>query len=144
MEPSCGSRARSLRWSASRTITTSSIAGATRVTVSQANIQLAVFNTTDNIANYARTNRFLPNGSTAYNGNLIFAIGLGGNGGVSHTLLQRVANDPNQSTDNGVTYAAYPGYNSAQPIGTYVYAPTATELSAAFQKIASQILRLSK
>ena len=125
-------------------LTTSSIQGAARVTVNRANIALAVFNLTDNAANFARTNHYLPNGTTAYNGNLIFTVGLGGNGGVDHTLLQRVANDPNASPDGGLSYPAYTSYATNQPAGTYIYSEDATQLSAAFQKIASQILRLSK
>ncbi len=125
-------------------LTTSSIQGANRVTVNRANIYTAVFNLVDNAADFARTDHFLPNGSTAYPGTLIFTVGLGGNGGVDHTLLQRVANDPNASPDGGVTYSAYAGYHVNQPVGTYIYSSDSTELSAAFQKIASQILRISK
>ncbi len=124
--------------------TTSSIQGANRITLTSANLGLAVRNVADNAANFARTNHYLPDGITAYPGTLMFTVGLGGNGGVDHTLLQRIANDPNASPDGGITYPAYNGYKTNQPVGTYVYAPDATQLSAAFQKIASQIIRLSK
>jgi len=125
-------------------MSTSTLSGATRLNMTRANLSIAEDNLTDNAANFARTDHFLPNGSTVYGGNLIFTVGLGGNGGVDHTLLQRVANDPNASPDGGVTYAAYAGYNVNQPVGTYIYSADSTQLSAAFQKIASQILRISR
>ena len=124
-------------------LATSSIQGASRITVNRANIATAVFNLADNAANFARTNHNLASG-TVFGGNMMFVVGLGGNGGVDHTLLQRIANDPSESPDNGVTYGAYNGYNVNQPVGTYVFSADASELSAAFAKVASQILRLSK
>ncbi len=124
------------------TLTTTSTLGANRIQITTANMININYNLVDNIANFARTDRFLPNGSTAYSGNVIFTIGLGGNGGVDHTLLQRAANDPNASPTGA--YSAYAGYNTNQPIGTYVFAPAAADLSQAFQCIAAQILRLSK
>ena len=124
-------------------LATSSIQGASRITVNRANVYIAVFNLADNAANFARTSHNLPSG-TLYGGNMIFVVGLGGNGGVDHTLLQRVANDPSASPDNGVTYGAYNGYNTNQPVGTYLFSADASQLSAAFAEIASQILRLSK
>jgi len=124
--------------------TTSTLSGATRIPMNSTNLNTVIENVTDNAANWTRTNHMLPNGSTVYGGNLVFVVGLGGNGGVNHTLLQRIANDPNQSPDNGTTYSAYTGYNNAQPVGTYIYSADSSQLSAAFMKIASQILRLSK
>jgi len=50
------------------------------------------------------------------------------------SMLQRVANDP----------ASAPDYNTAQLRGAYFYAPTAADVSAAYQGIQNQILRLSK
>ena len=123
--------------------TTSSIQGATRITVTRSNVNIACFNLADNAANFARTSHNLPSG-TLYGGNMMFVVGLGCNGGVDHTLLQRVANDPSASPDNGVTYGAYNGYNTNQPVGTYLFSADASQLSAAFAEIASQILRLSK
>ena len=124
-------------------VTTATILSAPRITVTRANINNAVTNLADNAANFTRTNHNLPNGSL-FGGNMVFVVGLGGNGGVDHTLLQRIANDPNESPDNGVTYPAYNGYNPNQPVGTYVFSADASELSSAFAKVASQILRLSK
>ena len=109
----------------------------------------AAGNAADNAAYRARTNQGQPNatgiGQVAY-----FVIGLGGNGGVDHILLQRIANDPNADLYNTPT-----NYNacaqetgcitySSQPQGTYYYALDRTKLVEAFQTLASQILRLSK
>lgn len=66
-------------------------------------------------------------------GTVIYAIGLGSNGGVDDTFLRRVANDPTSAQ-----------YNANQPTGKYYYAPTAGQLGAAFQSIASEILRISQ
>ena len=49
------------------------------------------------------------------------------------SMLQRLAND-----------TASPDYNSAQLEGKYFYAQTAADVSAAFEGIQNQILRLSK
>ena len=64
----------------------------------------------------------------------IFCIGLGNstypaNGG----FLQRVANDPQSSI-----------FNSSAPTGLYVASPTAADLTDAFARVASEILRLAK
>jgi Flp pilus assembly protein TadG len=67
------------------------------------------------------------------NGIIIYTIGLGSNGGVDKAFLQRVANDP-----------AYSSYNSAEPGGKFYYSPNASQLNAAFQSIASDILRISQ
>ena len=48
-------------------------------------------------------------------------------------VLMRMANDPNS-----------PDHNPAQLDGGYFYAPTAADVSAAFQGIQNQILRLSR
>jgi hypothetical protein len=67
---------------------------------------------------------------------VIYCIGLGGTvatGQVDPVFLNRVANTL-QSTS----------YNSSEAIGYYVYAPTAAELSSAFETVVSQVLRLSQ
>jgi Mg-chelatase subunit ChlD len=64
---------------------------------------------------------------------LIYAIGLGSNGGVDSTLLARVANDPSSSS-----------FHPNQPAGLYVFSPTPAQLQSAFLRIASEILRLSQ
>ncbi len=64
---------------------------------------------------------------------VIYAIGLGGTPQeqINSDFLERVANDPRSSS-----------YNSSQQTGEFIYC-TASGLAAAFQQIASQILRLS-
>jgi hypothetical protein len=66
---------------------------------------------------------------------VIYSLGLGGT--VSEPLdqdfLRRVANDPQSSC-----------YNPNQPAGHFYYAADITQLSQAYQAIASQILRLSQ
>ena len=64
---------------------------------------------------------------------IIYSIGLGGDGWVDHDFLKRVANDPTASS-----------YDPTLPAGLYVYAPDAGQLSEAFNRIASEILRLAK
>ncbi len=66
-------------------------------------------------------------------GTIIYTIGLDGDGGVDNTLLRRIANDP-----------ASPIFNSSLPAGQYYYSPNAGQLGAAFNSIASEILRLSR
>ncbi len=66
-------------------------------------------------------------------GIFVYTIGLDGDGGVDNTFLRRVANDP-----------ASPIYSSSQPTGKYYYSPNAGQLGAAFDSIASQILRLAR
>jgi Flp pilus assembly protein TadG len=62
----------------------------------------------------------------------IYSIGLGNK--INEQYLQEIANDPNSPT-----------YDSSQPQGEAVFAPTATDLQAAYETIASKILlRLAK
>jgi hypothetical protein len=84
-------------------------------------------NVADNIAAIMRNNtRLKPT---------VFSIGLGGTSteGIDHVFLRRLANDPSS-----------PIYDSSKPVGLYVYAPTPAQLSEAFARIASEILRLSQ
>ena len=84
-------------------------------------------NVADNIAAIMRNNtRLKPT---------VFSIGLGGTSteGVDHEFLRRLANDPSR-----------PIYDSSKPVGLYVYAPTPAQLSEAFARIPSEILRLSQ
>jgi Flp pilus assembly protein TadG len=66
---------------------------------------------------------------------VIFSLGLGGTDAEPLDLdfLRRVANDPQSSS-----------YNAARPAGHFYYAADITQLSAAYQAVASQILRLSQ
>lgn len=109
------------------------------------NYHNAVLNATDNAAYVARSNSTI----APY----FFVIGLGGNsttGAPDNILLQRIANDP-----NGDTFNATPVYSacanetgcvtySSQPEGTYIYSSSSTTLAAAFLRISSQVLRISK
>jgi hypothetical protein len=73
----------------------------------------------------------LANGMRAQ-GIVVYSIGLGDK--ISAPFLQQVANDPASST-----------FDSSQPIGQAVFAPTAADLQSVFQTIASKILlRLSQ
>ncbi len=64
---------------------------------------------------------------------VIYTIGLDGDGGVDNNLLERLANDPTSSS-----------YSTLQPSGKYYYSPNAGQLGAAFNSIASEILRISR
>jgi hypothetical protein len=118
------------------------------------NFHNAVLNATDNAAYQARTNANIPV--------TVFTIGLGGNsvnGPPDPVLLQRMANDPNgdefnspaeyqpcaQETDCA-TWTPTKQVNGtiANPNGTFVYSPNSANLGAAFLRISSQVLRLSK
>jgi len=66
-------------------------------------------------------------------GIFLYTIGLDGNGGIDSYFLARIANDPTSAT-----------YNSSQPAGMYAYAGNAGQLAAAFNSIASEVLRISQ
>ncbi len=72
-------------------------------------------------------------GQIRNDGIFIYTIGLDGDGGLDSTLLKRIANDPTGAT-----------YNSSQPPGMYAYAANAGQLAAAYNSIASEILRISQ
>lgn len=62
----------------------------------------------------------------------IYSIGLGGSEyPADDELLRWIANDPASSL-----------YSSSEPTGLYVYAPDASQLRAAFRRVASQVTRL--
>lgn len=65
---------------------------------------------------------------------LIFSIGLGGTSvkPIDHELLRRIANDLQS-----------PIYDSTKQAGLYVYSPALSQLTDAFNKVASEILRLA-
>ena len=66
---------------------------------------------------------------------VIYCIGLGGNPGSppDQVLMARVANDPSSAV-----------YNTKQAAGLFIFSPSTAQLQSAFQRIASQILRLSQ
>ena len=74
------------------------------------------------------------NGALPLSNIVVFSIGLGNSTyPANHDLLRRIANDPGSSS-----------FNSSTPAGLYVYAPTSADLSNAFSRVASEILRLAK
>ncbi len=108
--------------------TISSYAPVSLTSIDAPDITAAAENALDDEANKIRGNATLPA--------TIFVIGLGGNlSGYppDNTLMGRVANDPTWPGDN---------YNSSQPAGAYIYAPTTAQLQTAFISIASQVLKL--
>ncbi len=103
------------------------------------NVNKAARNMLENVAISARS-------GAGNNAITIYSIGLGtdlthnevttcgyGSNEYGQNILKRLAN----TTDSD-------RYDAAQPIGMYVYAADANQLSAAFEKVASMILRLSK
>lgn len=91
------------------------------------NLTNAAVNTLDNVGKRIR--------SGALNANLaivVFTVGLGELGPEQHTLLRRIANDPTS-----------PIYDATKPAGMYLFAPTASDLTASFTRIASELLRIS-
>jgi Mg-chelatase subunit ChlD len=111
------------------------------------NFHNAALNATDNAAYRARVGATLGNGQTLDAS--FFGIGLGGNSTTppDYVLMQRMANDPNGDADGLYpACASAPGcitYNT-QHQGQFIFAPSSSELEGAFEKIAAQILRLSK
>ncbi len=91
------------------------------------NIGRASKNAADNAAQRMRTDGTLPA--------VIFTIGLGDPAGgdpPDEVFMRRVANDPQS-----------PIYDEDQPKGLYVFAPNNAQLSQAFYRVASEILRIS-
>jgi Flp pilus assembly protein TadG len=79
-----------------------------------------------------RTEQLASNMRNSTNNITIYSIGLGDK--INQAYLQDVANDPAAAT-----------YNSNQPQGEAVFAPSSTQLDAVFQTIASKVLlRLSQ
>jgi Mg-chelatase subunit ChlD len=67
---------------------------------------------------------------------VVYVIGLGGAPDANvdfQTFLERVSNDPRSNI-----------YDPSRPTGSFVFAPDYTQLAAAFQQVASQVLRLSQ
>lgn len=89
-------------------------------------------------ATYAAAKTIQQGGMSPANNSLanvyIFSIGLGNAGYPANTsLLKDVSNDPS---------ASY--YNSTYAQGLYIAAPTTADLNPAFQRVASEVLRLSR
>jgi hypothetical protein len=97
---------------------------------------LAMWNAVDNAAKSIRLDSNKPNrvGDTGANmGVEIYVIGYTGNGGCDDGLLKRVANDISAA-----------GYDSTQPRGKYYSASDGASLAAAYDQLASDLLRLAR
>jgi hypothetical protein len=97
---------------------------------------LAMWNSVDNAAARVRTDVNKPNrvGDTDPALKIGFEVlGYTGNGGIDDGLLKRVANDPGAV-----------GFVSSQPNGKYYEADNATQMTAAMNAIAADILRLAR
>lgn len=90
-------------------------------------LRYAGYNAADNAATRIRNDASLTP--------VFYVIGLGGNDseGIDHQFLQRVANVPDSVI-----------YDSTKPQGLYIYSPTTAQLSDAFARVASEILRLAQ
>jgi Mg-chelatase subunit ChlD len=88
----------------------------------------AAINAVDHAALRIRNKELNPNVAVQ-----VFAIGLGGAGAAEHDLLKRIANTSDSTS-----------YDDKAMTGMYIFAPTPAQLMAAFQKIGSEVLRLSK
>jgi hypothetical protein len=99
-----------------------------------ANVHNAAKNLLLNIAQTARQD------SAALGGVVIHTIGLGGYGyDADAELMKRVANDPTPAY--GVTgLVAAPG----EPVGSYTYAPSIGDIEKAFDKVRSEVMRLTR
>ena len=96
------------------------------------NVHNGAKNLSLNIAQVARQD-------TSLGGVYIHAIGLGGYGyDADATFMKTMANDPSDSY--GVQITA----DEDEPIGSYVYAPNLGELNAAFDKVRSEVMRLTR
>jgi hypothetical protein len=89
-------------------------------------IAAAAWNATDSIGKTIRTQNIM-------NQVQIFTIGYTNNGGTDLALMNRLANTP-QSTS----------YIATEPVGKFYSVNTTTELIAAFNQVASSILRLAQ
>ncbi len=97
---------------------------------------LAMWNSVDNAAKNIRKDVNLANRAGDTTGNMntqIYVIGYTGNGGCDDGLLKRVANDKTAT-----------GYDATQPTGQYYSAANGAELADAYNKLASDLLRLSR
>jgi hypothetical protein len=95
-----------------------------------------MWNSVDNAAKSIRLDSNKPNrvADTGANMNIQFyVIGYTGNGGCDDGLLKRVANDINAA-----------GYDSTQPRGKYYSASDGASLAAAYDQLASDLLRLAR
>lgn len=113
----------------------SSLLAATDSSTNAGNYRRATYNAAVSAAVRARSGSASPgNGYSALSDVVIFSIGLGGSGAASDDFMEYVANDPSNTNHFD---------NSRRP-GLYVYANSASDLADAFNRIASEILRLAQ
>jgi hypothetical protein len=107
--------------------------GAGHVATDATSIMNASINAADNTASRIRNGALVP-GVGSLSNVVIFSIGLG-NAALppDADFLERVANDPRS-----------PIHDSTKRDGLYVFAQTSSDLDDAFQRVASEILRLAK
>lgn len=86
----------------------------------------AALNAADNAAKTIRS-------QTAMAPITIYTIGYTGNGGLNSTLLKRIANTKDS-----------PSYTPSEKMGLYIEVSSADQLNAAFQAVASDMLRLAR
>ena len=103
------------------------------------NVNKAARNMLENVAISARS-------GAGNNAITIYSIGLGTD--LTHNEVTTCSYDSHEYGQNILKRLANTAdsdrYDAAQPTGMYVYAADASQLSAAFEKVASMILRLSK
>lgn len=76
----------------------------------------------------------LPNSGRSLNNVIVYTIGLGNAPyPISSDLLERISNDPRSTI-----------FNSSQPTGLFILAPTSADIDSAFASVASEILRIAK
>ena len=132
--PSTDAFGNSLTFSYLSVTTASGMLAAASNSTNSANFLNASYNAAASAADRIRSAASPGNGAAALNNVVIYSIGLGGSGSASDDFLQYVANDPSNTSH----------YNSSQMPGIYVYANNSSALASAFDRIASEILRISQ
>lgn len=102
--------------------------------LSPANIHAAAINAADDAGLRIRHGETVQELGRGLEGVVVFSIGLGNaSGGIEQDFMRRVSNDVQASN-----------YDAAKPTGMFLYAPQTSDLAQAFNRIASEILRLAK
>ncbi|MFN7918801.1 MAG: VWA domain-containing protein [Bryobacteraceae bacterium] len=114
-------------WKTVDTYTSGPYAGKAKINT-VANVNNAAINAVDNAALRVRQKE-LNSGIQV----VIYCIGLGGAGEAEHEALRRIANTKDSTA-----------WDSSAPEGLYEYAPSSSQLNQAFNRIASEMLRISK
>ncbi|MGA2137393.1 MAG: VWA domain-containing protein [Verrucomicrobiia bacterium] len=81
----------------------------------------------DNICEEAEYQAVQVANAMRQNGIIVYSIGLGSD--INEDFLRQIANDPHSTT-----------YDPSLPVGAYVPAPDASQLQAAFQRVAEELL----